>query len=136
MKDLVYRGSMKHKARPARGRKGSLCPEWTHTTPTTGLANDESNHPWEQSIATEMLQDSELDPQGSSRRYATRRGVAFAAHDTRDGSWHGFPIPWNDVPSELKDQWVSQSLVSPRDLRKYSDKLKSDTSWALETDED
>lgn len=134
--DLVYRGSPKHKNRPATGRKGTLCPEWSHTAGAVRLQNDMEAHVWSATAARNLLAESELDPLGSRKRYATRSGVAFAGHDTKDGTWHGYPVPWNDVPSELKDRWRAEGRVTRKDLRRYSDRLDTDIEWALESDDE
>lgn len=132
----VYQGSPKHKNRPARGRKGTLCPEWTHSTPNGGLGTDVDDHPWHLTEAHRLLLDSEPCPEDSGRRYATARGVAFVAVRTDDKTWHGYPLPWQDVPAELKDRWREQGLVTRRDLNRYLDKAPGDIHWALETDDD
>jgi hypothetical protein len=62
--------------------------------------------------------------------------VAFVAVRTDDKTWHGYPLPWQDVPAELKDRWREQGLVTRRDLNRYLDKAPGDIHWALETDDD
>jgi hypothetical protein len=89
----TYRGSPKHKNRPARGRKGTLCPEWTHSSKATNLATNVSDHPWPQTEAYRLFQISEPCPEGSGRRFATGHGIAFVAVPTNDGTWHGYPLP-------------------------------------------
>ena len=137
MDDHVYLGSTKHKNRPADGQKGTLCPEWTHRTAARqGLGNDMTRHDWSSTPAYELLRCSELDPEGSGRRFATERGIAFAARDSNDGTWHGYPIPWQQVPAALKDRWLAAGVVRKRDLRRYMDKPDGDIRWALESDGD
>jgi hypothetical protein len=132
----TYRGSPKHKNCPARGRKGTLCPEWTHATPVGGLGVDPFGHNWAATDAHRLFMASEYDPEGSGKRYATARGVAFVAQPSADGSWHGYPEPWHKVPSELKDKWLAAKIVSTRDLKHYSDFPQRNINWALESDDD
>jgi hypothetical protein len=133
----VYRGSKKHKDRPAHGRKGTLCPEWTHRTAVGGrLGNDPAHHDWSTTRAQQLLSASEPDPEGSGKRYATADGVAFAAQLSGDGTWHGYPIPWQQVPATLKDRWLAAGVVRKRDLRRYRDGPDTDVRWALESDGD
>jgi hypothetical protein len=79
---------------------------------------------------------SEYDPQGSGKRYATARGIAFVAQDTADGTWHGYPEPWNKVPPALKDKWLGEGKMTARDLRRYSDFPRDNITWALEVDDE
>ncbi len=127
----IYRGSPKHKKRPGQGRKGTLCPEWTHV----GLGNAPTAHQWDGSAAQEMFNESELDPTGSGKRYATMKGVAFAAQDTADGTWHGYPEPWQKVPADLKDKWLDNGKVTRADLRRYKDFPKDNIHWALDSND-
>lgn len=133
----TYRGSIKHKDRPARGRKGTLCPDWTHRTADgKRLGTEMDKHAWDQTEAHRLFMGSRPCPEGSGRRFATSRGMAFVAVSTNDGTWHGYPVPWNDVPSELKSAWQSARLVSRRDLARYLDRPKDDIRWALESDDE
>ena len=70
------------------------------------------------------------------RRYATLNGIAFEAKSSADGTWHGFPIPWEDVPADIKDNWHDQKFVSKSDLKRYMTFPKGNIEWALETDHD
>ena len=130
----MYRGSPKHKKRPALGRKGTFCPEWTHTTTEVGLGNDLLAHNWEITIAHELFEKSEPDPGGSGKRYATMNGIAFVAQPTGDGTWHGYPEPWNKVPANLKDKWQDNGLVTRPQLRRYMDFPRDNPGWALDGD--
>src|SRR5271155_4785166 len=131
-----YRGSLKHKDRPARGRKGSLCPEWTHATEAEGFSGDPFSHNWASTQAHCMFAESELDPEGSGKRHATRNGIAFVAEDSRDGTWHGYPEPWQKVPSALKDRWLRERKVTAAELRRYKDFPRQNIRWALDSDDD
>lgn len=126
-----YRGSPKHKNRPARGAKGTLCPEWTHNTPAR-LAGDPFSHNWPKTLAHTLFQNAVTHPDGLQRRYATARGIAFEAKPSNDGSWHGYPIPWESVPPDLVDQWRAEGSISKADVKLYWS--KDDYRWALETD--
>jgi len=127
----TYRGSRKHKNRPALGRKGTICPEWTHS----GLGADVAGHNWQETEAHRLFTESAYDPEGSKKVYATASGVAFVAQPTADGSWHGYPVPWNQVPAELKERWLAAKNVSRRDLRRFANFSSSDLDWALDTDD-
>ena len=129
-----YRGSSKHKNRPAHGRKGTLCPEWTHATVGSGYGNDPFSHDWEKTLAHDMFAQSEPDPDGSDKRYTTMNGIAFVAQPTGDGTWHGYPEPWNKVPADLKDKWQDEGRVTTRFLKRYKDFPKDSLSWALDSD--
>jgi hypothetical protein len=130
--DATYRGSPKHKNRPALGRKGTICPEWTHA----GLGTGVEDHNWDETEAHGLFMGSEYDPDGSGKVYATARGVAFAAQATADGSWHGYPVSWDEVPAELKDRWRKEKRVSARDLRRFAGVSPADIGWALGTDDE
>lgn len=129
-----YRGSEKHKNRPAKGAKGTLCPEWTHSTSARGLGNDPFNHDWSQTEAHRLFADSLPHPNDETRRYATLRGIAFEAKPTNDGAWHGYPIPWESVPSELVDQWLAANSVTNRQIKQRRHYADSNIKWALDSD--
>lgn len=131
-----YRGSPKHKRRPGFGRKGTLCPEWAHETVEGDLGNDPFAHPWAKTLAHELFAQSEEDPTGSGKRYATMHGIAFAAQATGDGTWHGYPEPWNKVPADLKSKWQDEGKVTAWALRKYKDFPRNNIGWALDQDDE
>lgn len=134
----IYRGSLKHKRRPAMGRKGTLCPEWTHTREDTGekLGLDPADPAfnWSQTPAGRLFGKAEID-EHSGRRFATERGIAFEAKPTNDGSWHGYPIPWDDVPADVKDELVTSGNVKGSMLRRYASFSETVIDWAMGTDE-
>ena len=134
MPDLVYRGSIKHKDRPGRGRKGTLCPEWSHRAGQVGFAGDPFRHPWDTTEACKMLHESEIDPSQPEKRWSTRLGIAFVAQDSNDGTWHGYPEPWQKAPYELVEKWLAEGKVTRQQLRRYNDFPRSDVRWALESD--
>ena len=127
-----YRGSPKHKSRPAFGAKGTLCPEWTHETFDGGLGTDTAALRWGPTRAADLFSRA-VEDQATGRRYATERGIAFEAKDSNDGTWHGFPVAWEDVPHRIKDRWLAERKVEKRDLKRRYD--RADVHWALRTDE-
>ena len=129
----IYRGSSKHKNRPADGQKGTLCPEWTHKTSLGGLGTDVRAHDWTKTRAAALFADARVDEAGG-RRYATAEGIAFEAKSTADGSWHGFPIPWESVPVGIKNSWLRSKAVSRRNLKRFFRFNKDDIHWAMQTD--
>lgn len=129
----LYRGSSKHKDRPAHERKGTLCPEWTHRTPEGGFATDVHAHDWTQTPAAQLFGAAAIDPSGK-KRYATAKGIAFEAKPTADGSWHGYPIPWESVPARVKNAWLESGAVSRREVKRYLSFDQSDIHWAMTTD--
>ena len=134
MSKPLYRGSSKHKNRPVGGIKGTLCPEWTHTTPNGGLATDVNTHDWESTQAARLFATAHLD-NATGRRYACKNGIAFEARPSSDGSWHGYPIPWESVPPKIKDEWLAAGKVKRRELKKHSQFERNDIHWALKTDD-
>lgn len=129
-----YRGSEKHKNRPAQGAKGTLCPEWTHSTSARGLGNDPFNHDWSQTEAQRLFASSLPHPDDQERRYATKSGIAFEAKPSNDGFWHGYPIPWESVPVDVVDQWLNDHLVTKREIKKHRQYPRSNIKWALDSE--
>lgn len=130
----TYRGSLKHKNRPAHGRKGTICPEWTHSGTNGVLATDPHLFDWTGTPAVAMFKSATIAQDG--RRYGTQRGIAFEAKPTADGTWHGFPIPWEDVPAAIKDDWLDKKLVNGSQVKRYLSRPEKDTKWALDSDDD
>jgi len=129
-----YRGSPKHKNRPSHGPKGTLCPEWTHATVQAGLATDPYQHPWPETEASRLFATSATAPDGAERRYATSRGIAFEAKPSNDGTWHGYPIPWESVPDTIVDQWVANGTIVRRTMKRHWHHPASNIHWALDSD--
>lgn len=130
-----YRGSLKHKNRPARGRKGTCCPEWTHETAEEGFAGNVDAHDWTNTWAHKLFERAAVDESAPDRRFATERGIAFEAKPTNDGTWHGYPVPWEEVPADLKDRWLAEGALTKKELRYYLKRNESDYKWPLETDD-
>ena len=89
------------------------------------------DHRWEETEAQAMLAESVLAADG--RRYATRRGIAFAAVSSGDGTWHGYPVPWQDVPRKILNAFVRKRRVTRRQTRQRVD--SADIHWALGSDD-
>lgn len=130
----AYRGSLKHKKRPSQGAKGTLCPEWTHSTLDCGFGNEPFEHNWSLTEAHKLLANSTPHPDDEDRRYATMKGIAFEAKPTNDGTWHGYPVPWEGVPSAVIDQWLEKKSVTNRQIRDQKRHSKSTIDWALDSD--
>lgn len=69
------------------------------------------------------------------RRFAAMNGIAFEARATGDGTWHGFPIPWDDVPADAQDRLLTEQQATKRDIRRQNID-KRDLRWALNSDEE
>lgn len=80
-----------------------------------------------------MFEASTLAEDG--RRYATRNGIAFVAVNSNDGTWHGYPIPWQDVPDQIRRSFIDQGAVTGRAIRRQTIP-PGDIQWALDTDDD
>lgn len=128
---LQYRGTIKHKRWRPGGGFGTLCPTWTHQARSQGFAGDPYGHPWEKTRAHAMFAESVLAENG--RRYATGQGIAFVAVDSGDGTWHGYPVPWQDVPKNIRDAFVRIGRVTRRQTRRTVD--RDDIRWALGSDD-
>lgn len=130
---LLYRGSTKHKNSPSQGRKGTLCPKWTHDTDVHGgFKGDSLKHPWKETEAHRLFDEAILGDGDS--RFATARGIAFEARPTGDGTWHGFPIPWESVPAPILKRWKQAGKVTAREIRVYKPRNMDDIHWALGSD--
>ncbi len=128
-----YRGSLKHKNRPSTGRKGTLCPEWTHAAGDEGFSGDPFRHRWDETIAHRLFGCATASADG--RRFATERGIAFEAKPTGDGTWHGFPVPWESVPPPILNQWLDEGKVKRRDIKLHRPRHEDDIRWALDGDD-
>jgi hypothetical protein len=129
----TYRGSPKHKNRPGFGRKGTLCPEWAHAVAGSAFNGDCTSHPWHATIAHRLFEQAQTAT--STRRYATARGIAFEAKPTGDGTWHGYPVPWESVPPAILRQWLLEARITRRDIRTHWRRSATDLHWALGTDQ-
>ena len=82
---------------------------------------------WSHDRAQVLLDESLTHPDGY-RRFATEAGMAFAARRTRDDVWHGYPVPWSEVPEKLREQFVDQGKVTRRQIKA----MLSSEAWANE----
>jgi hypothetical protein len=98
LKAMHYELNPKHKLPWQAGRKGALCPKWSHDQ------------------ALSLLKQS-LPALKGNRRYATINGVAFCAQEHRPGVWHGYPIGWDAVPTKISKQWVKDGKVTRKQIR-------------------
>ncbi len=89
------RGSPKHKNKPPSGTKRDALSRVDTRNGHLRICNDPLDHDWKKTLAHDMFEQSEPDPDGSDKRYATMNGIAFVAQPTEDGTWHGYPEPWN-----------------------------------------
>ena len=127
---IEYRGSNKHKNRPTSEQKGTLCPEWTHDTEDGGYSHDPAKHVWTKTLAHQLFAGA-IPPSDNKRRYATKYGIAFEAKPTENGSWHGYPVPWEAVPPDIVSQFVDSGLVTRRQVKKHLQKDRNDLRWAM-----
>lgn len=128
----VYLGHDKHKSRPTGGVKGTRCPEWTHLAGGKSVGTDMFAHDWSLTCAQELLGASVTEV-ATRRRYTTRNGIAFEVKSTNDGTFHGFPLPWDDVPLWLQRHWLKECRVTRRQIRRYSE--GGSDFWAMESDD-
>lgn len=108
-------------------------PRWTHASPAGGLGIDVQRHHWTGTIAAELFASAVVDPR-TGRRFATRNGIAFEAKPTADGSWHGYPVPWESVPHRIKADWQAAGAVTRRALKAFASFGRDDIHWALQAD--
>ncbi|GGK17382.1 hypothetical protein [Salinarimonas ramus] len=130
---LVYRGSKKHKLWRPDGGFGTICPAWTHTDGRRAIVDEDDATAWSRTTAQTMLSASVVDKRG--RRYAASRGIAFSAQMSNDGTWHGYPVPWLDVPPVVRDALVDAGHVVRRDIRRQVRLAPNDRFWALSDDD-
>ena len=129
-----YRGILKHKEWRPGGGFGTLCPKWTHKAADKGFSGDPHEHPWHLTVAQRLLCESIADPAG--HRYAARSGIAFKAQPSNDGTWHGYPVPWDEVPLDIQDLLIAQGQVTYRELKRQKLIDTKNIRWALRSDED
>ena len=118
---LRYKGNPKHK-RWGSGHKGTICPDWTHeTVPASEAGNkaDVDKHDWPATLAQELLDKSIAD---GRKRYATARKSVFCAQSANDGTWHGYPVSWIEVPQNVIDELIDAGEITREDMRRQSKK--------------
>ena len=129
-----YRGILKHKRWSPGGGFGTLCPTWTHAVAGHRFAGGVHAHPWSSTEAHRLFAVSVSGSDGLP--YAAARGIAFVARNSGDGTWHGYPVPWNDVPSDVQDKLIQAGQARRADLRRQPTIRQSDLRWALATDDE
>jgi hypothetical protein len=95
---LVYGGNAKHQEPWQRGRKGSLC----------------SKRDLQQ--AQELLDASVLV---GKKRWATDGERAFSGKQDGHGKWHGYPVGWLEVPTEIRNEWQDAGRVKRRSITQH-----------------
>lgn len=130
--ELTYRGIIKHKRWRPDGGFGTICPEWSHETGGQGFGGDPYAHEWPTTAAQRMLANSYLV---GKKRYGAGRGIAFCAQQSGDGTWHGYPIPWCDVPEDAFNWLVENDYARRRDRKRQRLPPQPEIYWALSTDE-
>jgi len=48
------------------------------------------------------------------QRYNVSENYAFAAQNHHGSSWHGYPIPWKDLPIEAKNELINSGRLDKR----------------------
>jgi hypothetical protein len=95
---MLYESNPKHKEPWQPGRKGTICPPWSH------------EH-------VQKLLESSI--QKGKKRFATFNQVAFAAQEHASDVWHGYPVPWSEVPYSIRKTWVNEGIVQRRSIKQY-----------------
>jgi hypothetical protein len=104
----VYEPSNKHCEPITAEKPGTKCPAWSV------------------SMAQQLLDSSiAVSPK---LRYATHGGLAFVGRITNSGQdiWHGYPEAWDDVPREIKEQWLSRNLITKADIKRHKTRKRLD----------
>jgi len=135
---LKYVGTRKHKRWTPGGASGTICPDWTHTVDGRhyGAIEPEQWTGWLQTEAQQMLTRSVVH---GDQRYAAARGIAFCGQITLGGTWHGYPVPWRDVPMKVRQELQKSRQVSAREINRGLRNQKSvdpkrDLNWAVDLD--
>ena len=97
---MKYEPNPKHKEPWQPGRKGTLCPPKEELSLLT---------------AARLLRESEPV---EGKRYNCFKGQAYCAQKHGEDTWHGYPIPWEDVPPWLTKKWRAEGRVSRRDMKR------------------
>ena len=71
----------------------------------------------------------------SSTMSSIYRGIAFEAKPTSDGTWHGFPVPWESVPPAILRQWLQDGKVTRRQVKLFRSRATDNIRWALGNEE-
>jgi hypothetical protein len=133
-KASLYRGILKHKEWRPNGGFGTLCPKWTHQADDRGFAGEPHTHPWHLTVAHQLFCNSTVDAAG--HRYAARNGIAFKAQASNDGTWHGYPVPWHEVPFDIQEALIDRGQAIRRDMKRQRSIDIKNIRWALKSDEE
>lgn len=101
---LVYESNPKHSEPWSRGRRGAQCPR-------------EASGP-------ELLADSVVDASKPRARWATDGVRAYEGKPSNirnaEGNdvWHGHPVPWDAVPPQVRQRWMTVGKISRRTTRR------------------
>lgn len=98
-----------------------------------GFAGDPRRHPWHLTAAHELFTKSVPDEKGD--RYAARNGIAFKAKQSNDATWHGYPIPWHEVPPDIQDALVKAGQATRLEMKRQRIDPKN-LRWALKSDDE
>ena len=133
---MNYVGSRKHKQWVPGGAFGSICPSFTHTVKgrNFGCVAPELWKQWPKTVAQHLLQNSVLY---NDKRYAADHGIAFCAQETGNGNWHGYPLPWKQVPNAVCRQLVAQGQTTEKEIKHVRRRQKAvdprnDNQWAMQ----
>ena len=95
---MRYESNPKHSDPWQRGRRGAQCPK--------GVSLE---------VAERLLRNSEPD---GHKRYAVFEGQAFCAQEHAQGTWHGYPVGWVQVPEAIRSRWRAEGALRKRDMRR------------------
>jgi hypothetical protein len=102
---MRYERNPKHKEPWQPGRKGAICPSWSHSH-------------------VQQLLESSI--QVGKKRFATLNQLPFAAQEHGKNVWHGYPVSWSEVPYTVRKSFVDAGLVKKSSIRSYWTDLPSD----------
>ncbi|WP_411286573.1 hypothetical protein [Phenylobacterium sp.] len=107
---MQYERNPKHKnwLRPF-DPDATLCPSWSHDQ-------------------AQAILDESVDHNSSGARFGTLDGMAFAARLTDGDIWHGYPVPWSEVPDAVREGMIAAQKVTRRQVKKLfsSEKLTAE----------
>lgn len=95
-----YEPDDKHKKPWQRGKKrGSLCPASLDLGSAQRLLRGSVPH--------------------NTKRYASDGARAFCAQEHQPGTWHGYPVGWEEVPPKVRADLIRDNGVTRRSIRQY-----------------
>ena len=96
---MRYEPNPKHKEPWQHGHKGTLCP------PKSELSLLD---------AARLLREAEAI---DNKRYNFHNGKAYCARPHGEDLWHGYPVPWSEVPYCIRKKWRESGQVTPREMK-------------------